>query len=746
MHDTQLFALKLFVNSKRQSETVIPMAGPEDKRKSDAASPRVEDKLKTSAAAPRTVGPKSSADATKLAVAKETSEASSHTGPPNSTNTSPQAASKLDTPLLHLNIRTGGLSKWDVSVALAHKEDYEYTWDGKPRKGQVFRCFLTSVLDHTKYCLGEVRKEKGDQPNALDNAMGTFKDGLLFRLSQVQLSSKTKTEYNSCTHKVCVTLNKTTTCALMQPSQRVLPLPTVTCADCVGFKSFQSFDITSLVHTVSEARTVGGGRFVRDVYLVDGSKTSDVEPLASQASADTSVAQLVRPKVAVYYARTGLDDPAWMQSLIAAAKQSQPFHFFGLQAQTASQGQYKIETARWWYTIMPATGPKATRLIEMFPSINENVSITAPMTLETTYQPRDESDDILASTAGTETFCSHLGQMSQVTGLDGIDGQVTVWQCNWAFASVVGKDEDLLKNDGSKLWMWVLAEDVSGSVTFRMGEKVALQLSGLANKETFLRAVKDGDPVFPTLLSFKASRKVKLLEPGDASSLTVNMQIVDARPQDVGLTRTQSVMDLVPIMKSFKSLTSAIMPATMAMLTSSTIYPLCVRYPGMDAQPCNKAWVLLKTTTKSVWLEEPPYTVTTDGVQDALGTDAPEESGTFTLVSLATKSNQSSLRLSPAYGKPAHALAVISSLEGKTLYAETVEVIQVADVQPLQTAMRQEMAVAAELARSANNKPASWSEDSSPLVAKRCREIGRSPTGPAIDPLPGPDAKISRTM
>ena len=158
MHDTQLFALKLFVNSKRQSETVIPMAGPEDKRKSDAASPRVEDKLKTSAAAPRTVGPKSSADATKLAVAKETSEASSHTGPPNSTNTSPQAASKLDTPLLHLNIRTGGLSKWDVSVALAHKEDYEYTWDGKQRKGQVFRCFLTSVLDHTKYCLGEVRK------------------------------------------------------------------------------------------------------------------------------------------------------------------------------------------------------------------------------------------------------------------------------------------------------------------------------------------------------------------------------------------------------------------------------------------------------------------------------------------------------------------------------------------------------------------------------------------------------------
>jgi hypothetical protein len=261
----------------------------------------------------------------------------------------------------------------------------------------------------------------------------------------------------------------------------------------------------------------------------------------------------------------------------------------------------------------------------MFPSINKDVSSTAPMTLETIYQPRDDSDDILALTAGTETFCSHLSQMSQMTGLDGIDGQATVWQCNWAFASVVGKNQDLLTNDGSKLWMSVLAEDVSGAVTFRMGEKVALQLSGLAKKEDFLRAVKDGDPVFPTVTSLKASRKVKRLPPscqdsGDAPSLTVNMQIVDACPQDFGLTRTQSVMDLVPIMKSFKSLTSAIMPATMAMLTSSTIYPLCVRYLGMDAQPCNKAWVLLKTTTKSVWLEEPPYTVTTDGVQDALDT------------------------------------------------------------------------------------------------------------------------------
>ena len=66
MNETQIFALKLFVNSKRQSETVIPMAVTQDNAKSDSASPRVEET--------------------------------------DSTNTAPQAASKLDTPLLHLNI------------------------------------------------------------------------------------------------------------------------------------------------------------------------------------------------------------------------------------------------------------------------------------------------------------------------------------------------------------------------------------------------------------------------------------------------------------------------------------------------------------------------------------------------------------------------------------------------------------------------------------------------------------------
>ena len=211
----------------------MAQAQAQEKAKTGTASPRVAIWSKASAAAPPDVAPKSSDEA-------------------------PEAASKLDTPLLHLNSRTGPLAMWDVAVSLVRKEDYEYSWDGKPRKGQVFRCYLVSVLDPTKYCLGEVRKEKGVQANFLDKAESTFKDG--------HKSSKSKPEHNSSTHKVYVNLHKTTIVALMQPSQKVIPLPAVTCADCVGFKTFQCFDITSLVHSVSEARVVGGVRFVRETF------------------------------------------------------------------------------------------------------------------------------------------------------------------------------------------------------------------------------------------------------------------------------------------------------------------------------------------------------------------------------------------------------------------------------------------------------------------------------------------------
>ena len=66
-------------------------------------------------------------------------------------------------------------------------------------------------------------------------------------------------------------------------------------------------------------------------------------------------------------------------------------------------------------------------------------------------------------------------------------------------------------NDKGGLWLTVNFEDFTGQTTVNMNEKKALALSGRKDKDAFLQAVNDGDPVFPTVLSAKIVRKLKTL-------------------------------------------------------------------------------------------------------------------------------------------------------------------------------------------------------------------------------------------
>ena len=170
----------------------------------------------------------------------------------------PRAVETGPTPLRHLNSTTAKLATWDVAIANAHVEEYTYTWDNKARTGKVFRCMLVFVHDTSQYCMGEVRKEKGSPANTCEVALEKFHDGSKFRISAVELNIKSKAEYNSATVKHTVDLQKTTTSKLLADAVHRPPQPVVTCAECVAFKSVQAFDITALIDTVSEPRSVSG--------------------------------------------------------------------------------------------------------------------------------------------------------------------------------------------------------------------------------------------------------------------------------------------------------------------------------------------------------------------------------------------------------------------------------------------------------------------------------------------------------
>ncbi len=54
----------------------------------------------------------------------------------------PRATVAAPTPIHHLNNTTAKLSQWDVEIANAHEEEFEYKWEGKTRTAKVCKRHL----------------------------------------------------------------------------------------------------------------------------------------------------------------------------------------------------------------------------------------------------------------------------------------------------------------------------------------------------------------------------------------------------------------------------------------------------------------------------------------------------------------------------------------------------------------------------------------------------------------------------
>ena len=92
--------------------------------------------------------------------------------------------------------------------------------------------------------------------------------------------------------------------------------------------------------------------------------------------------------------------------------------------------------------------------------------------------------------------------------------------------------------------------------------------------------------------------------------------------------------------------------------------------------------------------------------------------------------------MTPSHGKSAFAVAVVTATMGNILCAESVEQVSMDEKAALSTAMMQEMMLASELVtHTSTGVAAPWSDATSPLGAAQCRSLGKSPTGPDLDPL-----------
>ena len=196
------------------------------------------------------------------------------------------ADGKEATSLMFLNEVTRKFDSWEVSVYMAHMEEYSYTWEGQQRKGKFFKCTLVWMPDNTQYCYAEIRKTKGSPADIFEKAVDTYRDGFRFRMSKVALNGQTKLEYNNAPCKAVVDLTKTTMTKLLDTGTTITPQPSITCSECLDFNKVQAFDITALVDSVSERRDVRDERKVRDVYLIDG--TVSTRPVPKKPSGVSS--------------------------------------------------------------------------------------------------------------------------------------------------------------------------------------------------------------------------------------------------------------------------------------------------------------------------------------------------------------------------------------------------------------------------------------------------------------------------
>ena len=113
------------------------------------------------------------------------------------------------TPLAFLNNTTRRFATWDVCISHPRMEKYKYKWENKDRTGEIFRCVLVSIHDPSEYCAAEVRKVKGSPADVLQKAEETYKSGLKFRMSDVELNMKAKPEYDNALCKITIDLTRT---------------------------------------------------------------------------------------------------------------------------------------------------------------------------------------------------------------------------------------------------------------------------------------------------------------------------------------------------------------------------------------------------------------------------------------------------------------------------------------------------------------------------------------------------------
>jgi len=641
--------------------------------------------------------------------------------------------------LTELNPRSAPLADFDIAFYQPKIEKYKYNdkKTKKPRQGASFRTILVCLRNPQQYLTAELAM-RSENLEPLEKALEKYKDGMCFRMHGTRLKSGGQQEYMHTPLKLVVDMNNTKFSPLMEimltEVKHLTAQPSMSVAHCKSLGSAQRFDITGLVLQLSDPRPGGPAREVRTVTLIDGTKSKDTD-------------KLVEMKISIFSdADTSPQKIKLLQLLTEVNGTDRAVSFFAIQCKISKDGP-DFESSKDFFAL-ESTGPKAEQLKEEQPKL----ALMAPETRETitSFSPGERKD--YTQEQGIQVFVAHLSELQLPTH---DIGDTTIWSIHWCQVTMPGCNmESITTKDGTRLWFQTSIRDLTGILTrVWMNEESALALSGLADKDTFIKAWQDGDIVFPLMSAIKIVRTVReasddsqttASQPNESKKLFVNYQIVEAGDQPLGEAPTQATLPLVAMLKQSAHDTDSIVPAALHQIATSPMYAFEVTYdaePKPIVLPCQQVLALIRSTTKSkIEALGMGYKLTTKDVQCVLCGDDPHHAEKkYTVSSVCTQDDMVSYRLDPPRGQTQCALVTITNKIGDDFIIESVQLLREDQVQTTKSSMLKLMNLAQKIGNRDKRKIVDWTqdEDGSPWKARKCTALGRSPTEA---PLPSYEA------
>ena len=673
-------------------------------------------------------------------------------------------------PLPELNnasAKTGG--SWIVDAFRPVEDNYQYTWQGKPRSGTNLLVSLVSPEDPSQYCQAQFKKTSRDGAK-YEQTKRAIGQGKRFVISDVCFVKDAKLAYVSCPLKVVVDLSSTKmdTC-VDTPSSVVQPAPTATIAGSAALAGNQFFDVTALIQEVQDIREHANNRSSFIVKIYDGSidpDTNKVKVMPLRLYFDTARAEI----------STGTNSagqPVSAEAMKTLAEQylqnKTPVSFFCISG-AQDDGKFSFRSTKHTF-ITEAVGSKAEKMKASKELHNLSAADTVAFELQTATATRDWSLE-----RGKETRCGLLSTFARIaTGVPALDEGETIWQCNWVRINEPSPSQKI-KNQFDHLWLDLTCRDDEGIIVLYITEKAVVKLTNVVDAAEFEQLHAEGRLRIPFFASIKILRRPSnrsAVQPGGLGTNATQPKqndnafdcyIVDAAEQNMEEIPSAASIRLLPHLSDSAD---RVLPAMLHMIQKSEHYTMAVQYltqkvpPELSKavskssvgvtmlRPCSRAVALVLSTQRSKVSPAGAggHKLVTKDVVDLLyaGSAAqPDAHQKFELTSFCTLDNVTDLKLDPPKKEKEQA-ALISvtgvinaetdsaGQPGKGFLVDDVLLLTPEQAQALKPMLIKKLyfaALAGQISRKRAREP--WSLTENPADAALCRTLGRSPTGPSL--------------